>query len=188
VFDPGRHTGVRPTPARARPHARSSLLCALLASAPIKANSPWTSLPQPHTLAALNRRNLGREPRAPPPAEPPELRPPWSAHPSHPSPTPAARLASPETREASQTLRPRPPSSDFLRSPESVDRVSHYTIFKFLVRTASVSPGKSSQANQLNFTIVFRLDSSPPTSSSALARGQSDSDHLRPPSAHQRVR
>jgi hypothetical protein len=104
MFDPGRHAGVRPTRACTRPRARSSLSRALLVLAPIKANSPWTSLPQPRTLPTLNRRNLGHEPRAPPPAEPPELQPPRLTHPSHPLPTPAARIASLETREASQTL------------------------------------------------------------------------------------
>jgi hypothetical protein len=106
-------TRVRPWSARRRspnPRARSPPRTVKSVARPpcvraYKANSPWTSLPQPRTLAALNLRNLGREPRAPPPVEPPKLRPPWPAHPSLPSPTPAARLASPETRESSQTLR-----------------------------------------------------------------------------------
>jgi hypothetical protein len=96
------------------------------------------------------------------------------------------RFPSPQT-ERNPTGNARPPSPDFLRSPESVDRVSHYTIFKFLVRTASASLAKASWTDQLNFTVVFGSNSSPPTSSSAPVCGQSNSDHLWPPSAHQRV-
>jgi hypothetical protein len=80
----------------------------------------------------------------------------------------------------------RSPSSESLCPSESVDRVSHCTIIKFLVLTASVSPSIAPRADQLNSTIVYRPDSSPPTSSSAPARGQSNSDHLRPPSDHRR--
>lgn len=108
------HTRVRPWSARrcspnpraCSPRARSSPSHALLAPVPIKSISSWTSLPQSRTLAALNHWSIGREPRAPPPAKPPELRPPRPAHPSHPLPAPAVRLASPEIHEASQTLRP----------------------------------------------------------------------------------
>jgi hypothetical protein len=42
----------------------------------------------------------------PPPAKPPELLPPWPAHPSHLQSSISARLASPETREAPPALRP----------------------------------------------------------------------------------
>jgi hypothetical protein len=125
-------TRVRPWSAHRRspnPHARSPPRTVKSAARPsrtrTKANSPWTSLPQPRTLAALNRRNLGREPRAPPPTELPELRPPRPAHPSHPLPTPAARLASPETHEAFQTLRPSttpPETPDHPRRTSSAHR------------------------------------------------------------------
>jgi hypothetical protein len=47
-----------------------------------------------------------RTERAPPPTKPPDLRPPQPAHPSHPQSTVSARLASPETREDPQALRP----------------------------------------------------------------------------------
>jgi hypothetical protein len=109
------------SPPRARPCARS----VRRAPTPIKAISPTTSLLQPHTLTALNRRSPGREPRAPPPADPPELQPPRPAHPSHPLPTPAARLASQETHEASQTLRPSatpPETPDHPRRTSSAHR------------------------------------------------------------------
>jgi hypothetical protein len=110
-----KHTCVRPWSAHRRsPNPRACSLPRMVKSSARPPSRPclqWPvaleqSLPQPRTLAALNHRSIGRESRAPPPAKPPELWPPRPAHPSHPSPTPAVRLASPETREASQTLRP----------------------------------------------------------------------------------
>jgi hypothetical protein len=114
------HTRVRPWSARRRssnPRAWSSPSRAILVPATIKASSPWTSLPQPRTITTLNHQNIGREPRAPPPAKPPELWPSQPAHPSHPSPMPVVRLASPVTREASQTLRPSATSMETLDHP-----------------------------------------------------------------------
>jgi hypothetical protein len=49
---------------------------------------------------------LSPEHDAPPPAKPPELRALCPARPSHPQSSISARLASPETCEAPQTLRP----------------------------------------------------------------------------------
>jgi hypothetical protein len=58
-----------------------------------------------HALTLAQAGDRCRE-QAPPSAKPPELRPPWPAHPSHYQSAIAAWLASLETREAPQVLRP----------------------------------------------------------------------------------
>jgi hypothetical protein len=84
----------RPTP---RPHPHRAYKAAQdLDRTPPRALSPA----QPRVRRTFPKHEV------PPPAKPPELRPPWPAHPSHPQSSISARLASPETREAPQALRP----------------------------------------------------------------------------------
>jgi hypothetical protein len=196
VFDPGRHAGVRPTRARTRRRARSSPPRASLASAPIKASSPWTILASaPHTHRAQSpehwpwtesstARQAARAPATAASSPQPSL-----AHTSSlvsfagdPSSFP-----NPQT-ERNLTGSTRSPSSDFFRSPESVDRVRHCIISKFLAHTASTSLGKAPCTNQLNYSTVVRPRHSPPMSSPACAWGPTDSDHLRRRPAHRRDR
>jgi hypothetical protein len=118
AFNPGRHAGVRPTPARARPCSRSSPSRALARAAPIK--QPRASAVHPHTLTIPPKPDfagLCPEHDAPPPAKPPEPRPPRPAHPSRSQSAPAARLASTETREAPQALGPGRASPETLNHP-----------------------------------------------------------------------
>jgi hypothetical protein len=107
-----------------------------------------------------------------------------STHLSRSQSTPPVRLASPETREAPQALRPsetppKAPNHPRRSSPANMDRVSHCAIFQFLAYTASASLGKASRANQLNYPTVSRPKDSPPTNSPACARGPAYSGHLR---------
>jgi hypothetical protein len=91
----------------ARPRARSLLPACLCLAPPISA--PTVLAVPPHTPSLSSKPEITgdrRREQAPPPAKPPELRSPWLAHPSHSQSTLAARLASPETREAPQALRP----------------------------------------------------------------------------------
>jgi hypothetical protein len=75
---------------------------------------------------------LFHEHDAPPFAKPPELRPPWLAHLSHLQSSISARLASPETREAPEALRPN------RTSPEDPNHLTG-----LLPLTCEREPGKS---------------------------------------------
>jgi hypothetical protein len=108
------HTRVRPWSARRRsPNPR------VLAPVPGQvtralAHAVLIKQPQglgrtPCTLLVLPKPEFAGpclEHDAPPPAKPPEPRPPWPAHSSHSQSAPVVRLASPETRQAPQVLGP----------------------------------------------------------------------------------
>jgi hypothetical protein len=83
-------------------------LCSLVAFRGVCGSRGVTAVPPgtPSLSSKLEITGDRRRERAPPPAKPPELRPPWPAHPCHPQPAILVRLASPETREAPQALRP----------------------------------------------------------------------------------
>jgi hypothetical protein len=92
---------------KARPRVRSPLPACMCLVPPISA--PTTLAVSPHTPSLSYKPEITgdrRREQAPPPTQPPELRPPWPAHPSHSQSTIAARLASLETHEAPQALRP----------------------------------------------------------------------------------
>jgi hypothetical protein len=118
VFDPGRHAGVRPTPACARPSVQSSTPRALaLGRARLRLQSlPGRASPHPVlTLAGQAPLFSSGEPFfGPPPL--PKLRPPWPAPSNRFEAAPALRLASPVAREAFQALAPGS------TSPETQDR------------------------------------------------------------------
>jgi hypothetical protein len=70
---------------------------------------PMALVVSPRTLSLSPKPEITgdrRREQAPPPAKPPELPPPWPAHPIHPQSSIAARFASLETREAPQALKP----------------------------------------------------------------------------------
>jgi hypothetical protein len=95
-----------PAPSDTRPRA-------LTRAAPIKQPKASTVLPLTLTVPPKPEfAGLSPEHDAPPPAKPPELQPLCPAHPSHPQSAILARLASPETREAPQALRPGRASSE----------------------------------------------------------------------------
>jgi hypothetical protein len=180
-------------PARARPSARSSPPCALARVMPIKQPQGLGRTP-PHALSSAQarvhrtlpwaRRATARQTTRASATVASSLQPslvcasysvsfardPWSS-------------PSPRTRQ-SLTGDPESPSPDFFRSPTNVDRVSLCAILKFLPYTASMSPGRASRANQLNYRAVSRPEHSPLTSSPAYTRGPAYSDHPRRRSAH----
>jgi hypothetical protein len=91
----------------AHPLARSPLLARLCLAPSISA--PMALAVFPHRPSLSSKPEITgdrRREQAPPFAKPPELQPPWPAHPSHSQSTIAARLASPETHEAPQALIP----------------------------------------------------------------------------------
>jgi hypothetical protein len=126
VFDHGGHarfTPVRaPAPSRARPLALAGPRPPVHHVVPIK--QPKASVVPPRALSVLSKPEF-TEPRlehaAPPPAKPPEPRPPWLAQSSHPRAAPVAPLASPVAREASQVLVPGKAS---LETPDHPRRTS----------------------------------------------------------------
>jgi hypothetical protein len=84
-----------------------------------------------HAFTLVQAGDCHRE-RAPPPTKPPELWPSWPALPSHPQAAISAQLASPETREAPQALRPS------RASPEDPNRLAG-----LLLLIGERGPGKS---------------------------------------------
>jgi hypothetical protein len=84
------------------------------------------------------------------------------------------------------TGRPRSPSPDFGRPPARVDRAIRWAVLQFLVHSPSLIPGEALWPIWLVNCALDRLDSSPPTSSPACARGPADSDHPRRRPAHRR--
>jgi hypothetical protein len=70
-------------------------------------------------------------------------------------------------------------SPEFVTPLEHVDRVTHWTISRFIARIASTSPRGAPHAPWLNPTTVVWPEQVPPTTSAACARGQSSSSHLR---------
>jgi hypothetical protein len=77
-----------------------------------------------------------------------------------------------------------PRSPDSIRPPASVDRVSLYSILRFLVHTASTSPSEAHRAIGLNQVAVVWPAHPPPTRAPACARGPGDSGHPRHQAVH----
>jgi hypothetical protein len=122
VFDRGWHARFTPVhapaPSRARPRALADPRPPMHHAVPIK--QPKASAVPPRALSVLPEpkfTGLRLEHAAPPPAKPPEPRPPRLAHSSHFQATLVARLASPEAREASQVLGPGKASPETLNHP-----------------------------------------------------------------------
>jgi hypothetical protein len=92
---------------------------------------------------------------------------------------------SPRTRQ-NLTGNPRSSSSDFGRPPARVDQAIRWIILRFLAPTSSLASSEALWPVWLHYCAVSRPDSSPPTSSSAYARGPTDSDHPRRRPAHRR--
>jgi hypothetical protein len=77
-----------------------------------------------------------------------------------------------------------PRSLDSIRPPASVDRISLYSILRFLVRTTSTSPREAHRAIGLNQVAVVWPAHPPPTRAPACARGPGDSGHPRRQAVH----
>jgi hypothetical protein len=125
---PFAHRASQCTPA----HARRSTT----ARAPHRAYKAFPSAPHfaPHSPAPA-----GHFPLAPASLIPPELRPPWPAHSSHPQVEPVLRLAPLVAREACQALGPG------RTSPEARDRPHRTSVFRRRMWTelSSESPPNS---------------------------------------------
>jgi hypothetical protein len=124
-------TGVR----RARPKRLSEPRPRPCSPAPIKPPRARLTSPRAHhhrpATPPLLRRALFRPPL------PPELRPPWPAHSSHPQVEPVLRLAPPVAREAFQALGPG------RTSPEARDRLHRTSVFRRRAWTELTSESSS---------------------------------------------
>jgi hypothetical protein len=84
------------------------------------------------------------------------------------------------------TRNPRSYSSDFGRPPARVDRAIRWVILRFLAPTSSLASSEALWPVWLDYRVVSRADSSPPTSCSTCAHGPADFDHPRRRPAHHR--